>query len=127
MLKDIDVELIVKRRLSLLEEIELAAESNLIALNKLVDGWGVWQTGGMCCVLGFTFADDSDYIDGHCLMVSPENNLGVTIEENENCVWLVGHYGGSTGNDDASDVLSFDSFDDAVKEVERVFFELGVL
>ena len=127
MLRDIDVELIVKRRLSMLEQIELAAESNLITLNGLVDGWGVWQTGGMCCVLGFTFADDSDYIDGHCLMVSPENNLGVTVDENENCVWLVGHYGGATGNDDASEVLSFNSFGDAVKEVERIFLELGVM
>ncbi len=125
MLRDIDMELINEQRFSLLDQIEDAAKSNLVVLNELVGGWSVWQTGGMCCVLGFLFADDSDFEDGHCLMVSPENNLGVTVDENENCVWLVGHYGGSTGNTDHC--VSFDSFGDAVKEVERILFEEGVL
>lgn len=125
MLKDLDMKLIDEQRFSLLNEIELAAKNNLVALNELVDGWGVWQTGGMCCVLGFLFADDSDFEDGHHLMVSPEGNLGVTVGENENCVWLVGHYGGSTGN--TSECVSFDSFGDAVKEVERILHEEGVL
>ena len=124
-MRDIEMGLINEQRFSLLDQIELAAAANVVALNELVDGWSVWQTGGMCCVLGFTFADDADYIDGHCLMVSPENNLGATVEENENCVWLVGHYGGATGN--TSECLSFSSFGDAVKEVERILFELGVL
>ena len=124
MLKDLDMKLIDEQRFSLLNEIELAAKNNLVALNELVDGWGVWQTGGMCCVLGFLFADDSDFEDGHYLMVSPENNLGVTVDENKNCVWLVGHYGGSTGN--TSECVSFDSFGDAVKEVERILFVEGV-
>ena len=125
MLKDIDMELINRKRFSLLDEIEVAAKNNLVVLDELVSGWGVWQTGGMCCVLGFSFADDSDYEDGHYLMVSPEGNLGVTVEENENCVWLVGHYGGGTGN--TSECVSFGSFGDAVKEVERVLFSEGVL
>jgi hypothetical protein len=125
MLKDIDMDLVNEQRFSLLDQIENCAKPNLVALNELVDGWSVWQTGGMCCVLGFSFADDSEYEDGHCLMVSPENNLGATVEDNQNCVWLVGHYGGSSGN--TSECLSFDSFDDAVKEVERILFEEGVL
>ncbi len=94
-------------------------------LNKLSVGWSIEQTGGMICVFAFYFDDSSKYEDGHFLMVSPENSLGVDREDELNGTWLVGHYGGETGND-LNDCFDFGSFGDAVKEVERLFFVEGV-
>ena len=92
-------------------------------LNKLSVGWSIEQTGGMVCVFAFYFDDNSKYEDGHFLMVSPDS-LSVDREDDLKGTWLVGHYGGETGNTDQC--VSFGSFGDAVKEVERILFVEGV-
>lgn len=109
----------------LLDELNRIWFRELDELNGLMNGWGIEQTGGNICVFAFYFADNSECEDGHFLLVSPENCLGVDREDELKGNWLVGHYGGGTGN--TSECDSFSSFGDAVKEVERVFFAEGVI
>lgn len=108
-----------------LDELNRVWFGELDQLNGLMNGWGIEQTGGNICVFAFYFANNSDYEDGHFLLVSPENCLGVDREDELKGNWLVGHYGGGTGN--TSECVSFSSFGDAFKEVERVFFAEGVI
>lgn len=117
----------VRRYEDLLDELNRVWFGELDQLNGLMNGWGIEQTGGNICVFAFYFADNSEYEDGHFLLVSPEDCLGVEREELLNRNWLVGHYGldGDKGN--TSECDSFSSFGDAVKEVERVFFAEGVI
>lgn len=128
MLKDIDAEFLdarVRRYEDWLDELNRVWFEELDELNGLENGWGIEQTGGNICVMSFYFADDSDHDDGHFLLVSPEDCLGVERGELLKGNWLVGHYGGGTGN--TSECVSFGSFGDALKEVERVLFSEGVL
>ena len=108
-----------------LDELNRVWLGELDQLNKLKGGWGIEQTGGDICVFAFYFDDDSKYEDGHFLMVSPQDCLDVDREDELNGVWLVGHYGGDTGNDCECD--NFSGFGEALEEVKRVFFVEGVI
>lgn len=92
--------------------------AELSQLDELRAGWVLEQTGGNVCVMSYYFPDHSDYEDGHYLMVSPLDCLTVHRSELLDKVWLVGHYGGETGNTCECD--EFLGFAEALKQVKGI-------
>lgn len=69
-----------------LYDLETVYQDEIKQLQKVTGGgWTVWQTGGMCCVLGWSFQG----ADGRWLMCCPEGNLDID-RNGEPTEWYLG-------------------------------------
>jgi hypothetical protein len=69
-----------------LYDLETVHQFEIKELEKVTGGeWSVWQTGGMCCVLGWSV----EASDGRYLIVCPEGNLNIDRSDDPGC-WYLG-------------------------------------
>lgn len=107
-----------------LYDLETVYQDEIKQLEEITGGsWSVWQTGGMCCVLGQNL---DDHENNRALMCCPEGNLYIdrNLEPSE---WYLGwdqedENGtlGITPNDEEM----FGSFADVVARLKRYMKEV---
>ena len=69
-----------------LYDLETVHQFEIKELAEVTGGeWSVWQTGGMCCVLGHSV----EASDGRYLIVCPEGNLNIDRGDDPAC-WYLG-------------------------------------
>jgi hypothetical protein len=70
-----------------LYDLETVYQDEIKQLEEITGGsWSVWQTGGMCCVLGWDVENDGD---SRALMCCPEGNLDID-RSGEPMPWFLG-------------------------------------
>jgi hypothetical protein len=107
-----------------LYDLETVYQDEIKQLEEITGkSWSVWQTGGMCCVLG---QNDEYLTDERALMCCPEGNLDVD-RSGEPMPWFLGwdqedenfSWGITSGEDEM-----FASFADVVARLKKYMKEV---
>lgn len=106
-----------------LYDLETVHQFEIKELEKVTGAkWSVWQTGGMCCVLGHSV----EASDGRYLIVCPEGNLNIDRADDPACWYLGWDHEDENGSfavvSGESDL--FGSFDEVLDRLKKYMKEV---